>query len=222
MTNTPIAARDKFGAENPEKRLEINGRFWGVLRCGDSGPALVLIPETLGRADISWNQTNALQDRVRILALSYPETGSIEEWAGDICALMDLHGVDTATVLGFSLGGYVAQYLAGAHTGRLENLVTANTLHSAAILSRIAPYNTDMDAKPIDALRRGFTDGMAVWAKEAPLAHELIELLILEVTDRIPEVELRMRMNALKHGPELPPAGLEKSNTSRSSRRTTG
>jgi len=212
MTNALIASRDAFSATHPEERIVVNGRLWGVFRVGDSGPALVLMPGTLGRADIFWNQIAALQDRVRILALTYPESGGVADWSADVCELMDMYGMDTVTVLGSSLGGYVAQYMAGTHADRIDNLVAANTLHSVAILSDIAPYNTDIDATPIDALRRGFNDGLAIWAAKAPHARDLIELLTLEVNGRIPEAELRMRLNALKHGPELAPAGLEKSN----------
>jgi len=212
MTNALIASRDAFSATHREERIVVNDRSWGVLRVGDSGPALVLMPGTLGRADIFWNQIEALQNRVRILALTYPETGGVADWSADICVLMDKYGIDTATVLGSSLGGYVAQYMAGTHAIRIDNLVAANTLHSVAILSDIAPYNTNMEAAPIDALRRGFNDGLAIWAAEAPHVRDLIELLTLEVNGRIPEAELRTRLNALKHGPELAPAGLEKSN----------
>ena len=60
MTNPLTTARDAFLADNPEQRLEVNSRTWGTIRTGDSGPALVLIPGTLGRADIFWQQIAAL------------------------------------------------------------------------------------------------------------------------------------------------------------------
>ena len=48
--NSLIAARDRFGASHPEQRVVVNGREWGVVEAGKAGPALLLIPGTLGCA----------------------------------------------------------------------------------------------------------------------------------------------------------------------------
>jgi pimeloyl-ACP methyl ester carboxylesterase len=210
MTNKLIKSHDEFCNAHPEVHVEINGRSWGVLQVGEIGPALVLLPGTLGRGDIFWNQIEALNNRVRILALSYPKDGSIEEWCEDICALMDANGMQKATILGSSLGGYIAQYIAASFTNRVDELIAANTLNTVDILSDLAPYNSDIAGTPIDDLREGFAAGMIPWAKEEPDRADLVELLMMEVSGRIPEAELKMRLNALKHGPELPPVTLGK------------
>ncbi len=98
MTNQLIAARDAFAAEHPEVRTNLNGRDWGVVDVGD-GPVLLLMPGTLGRGDIFWQQMLALKDRLKIIAVTYPESGGIAEWCSDLLALMDRLGVSRATVL---------------------------------------------------------------------------------------------------------------------------
>lgn len=207
MTNSLIAARDRFSAAHPEARIDLNGRDWGVRDVG-RGPDLLLIPGTLGRGDIFWNQIEALSDRLRIVAVSYPDTGGVADWAQDMVTLMDRLKIDTACVLGSSLGGYVAQYIAGHHPERMSRLVAANTLHSVVGLSERMPYALDLAAAPIDDLRAGFSTGLGAWADAHPDQRELVDLLLGESGGRILEAELRARLSALKHGPELPPVRL--------------
>lgn len=203
MTNPLISARDAFAAANPEQRITLNGNEWGYIDAGE-GPALVLIPGTLGRGDIFWQQIEALRGRLRIVAVTYPQTGGVAEWSDDLAALMDHLGIARASVLGSSLGGYLAQFFAATYPERTELLFAANTLHSAAGLSERPPYSSDLDAAPIEELRAGFGRGLGVWAETHPDQADLVELLMQEVGGRIPEPELRMRLKALKFAPELP------------------
>lgn len=203
MTNPLMAARDAFAARTPEQRIALDGREWGVVDAG-AGPALILIPGTLGRGDIFWQQIEALAGRLRVIAVTYPETGGIEAWSADIAALMDHLGLETAAVLGSSLGGYLAQYFAATHPERIDRLFAANTLHSAAGVGQRMPYALDLDAAPIADLRAGFGQALTGWAESHPDQADLVALLLAEVGGRIPEPELRMRLKALKTAPELP------------------
>jgi len=214
MTNPLIAARDEFAARHPERREVLNARDWGVIDSGSGGagggdrPALLLIPGTLGRADIFWQQIAALAPHLRVIAVSYPASGGIADWAGDLCALLDARGIGRAAVLGSSLGGYLAQYLAGAHPDRVSHLFAANTLDSAAGVASRQPYAQDLDHAPIADLRAGFQGAMQAWGQAHPEQIDMVEFLLAEVGGRIPEAEMRARLNALKRGPELPPVGL--------------
>lgn len=208
MSNPLIAARDAFATRNPEGRETLNACDWGVIDTGGPGPALLLIPGTLGRADIFWQQIDALAPRLRVIAVSYPAQGGIVDWAGDLCALLDARGIDRAAVLGSSLGGYVAQYMAGAHPSRVSHLFAANTLDTVTGIDTRQPYAQDLDHAPIDTLRAGFLDAMRAWGQAQPDQIDLVNFLIAEVGGRIPEEEMRARLNALKRGPELPPVTL--------------
>jgi len=203
MTNPLINDRDRFAAANPETRVILNGRNWGVLDVG-AGPVLLLIPGTLGRGDIFWHQIEALSDRMRIVAVSYPDGGGIKDWAADLAELFDQLHIESASVLGSSLGGYLAQYFAGTYPTKIVKLFAANTLHSVKGLDQRAPYSMDLETSPIDELRAGFGNGLKAWAKVHPDQSDLVELLLQESDGRILESELRARLNALKTGPELP------------------
>ena len=208
MTNALIASRDRFAAANPEERVVVAGREWGVVDTGGAGPALLLIPGTLGRGDIFWQQIEALRGRARMLAVTYPATGGIAEWADDLAALMTDRGIDRAVVVVSSLGGYLAQYMAAVHAGRVERLVAANTLCSVALVRQVPPYSSDLDNGPIGELRDGFGKGLRAWAASHPEQADLVALLLAEVGGRIPEPELRTRLNGIKRAPELPAVGI--------------
>lgn len=206
MTNQLISNRDAFSETTPEKRITVNNREWGVIHCPGPGncPILVLLPGTLGRADIFWHQIDALKNRVNILALSYPDAGSVAGWVQDISALMKMHEFSNATLLGSSLGGFVAQYFAATLPHKIENLIAANTLSSVAGLNQFPPYSLDLNATPIETIRQGFASGMNASLNDNPERADLVELLLREVGGRITEHELRARLKALKFGPELP------------------
>ncbi|MDQ0313608.1 alpha/beta fold hydrolase [Amorphus orientalis] len=204
MTNSLIADRDAFSREHPEARDDLNGRDWGVLEVGDRGPALLLVPGTLGRGDIFWQQMRALMDRVRIVAVSYPATGGVDEWADDLATLLDRRGIDRATVLGSSLGGLLVQFLAARHPDKVERLLPANTLVSTDAARSRPPYTSDLDTAPIEELRAGFAIGLGQWGATHPEQADLVELLLGEVSGRISEPELRSRLKGIKTAPPRP------------------
>ena len=210
MTNPLIVDRDRFASVHPEQRVTVNGREWGMIAAGDTGPALLLIPGTLGRADIFWQQIEALKDRARILAVTYPRSGGVPEWSGDLAELMRRQNIARATVLGSSLGGYQAQHFAATHPQMTERLIAANTLASVADIKTRPPYSSDLDNGSIEELRAGFGSGLRAWGETHPDQAGLVELLMAEQGGRIPEPELRARLNALKHGPDLPPVTLDR------------
>ena len=207
MTNPLIESRDAFAKRHPEQRITLNGRDWGFLDIGD-GPALILIPGTLGRSDIFWQQIDALSGQLRILSTSYPDSGGVADWANDIVVLMDARGIERATILGSSLGGFLAQYVAGARPDRVDQLIAANTLHSVDGLDQRPPYAFDLENTPINTLRDGFGTGLERWRELHPDQSDLVDLLLMEVGGHIPEPELRRRLAALKHGPVLPASGV--------------
>lgn len=210
MTLDLIGARDAFAARCPEVPVTVGGRKWGMISVGKSGPALVLIPGTLGRADIFWQQIDALSDRARILALTYPATHDIHEWTDDIARIMDRQGVDSATVLGSSLGGYVVQAFSARHTDRTDGLIAANTLSTVAEVSKAPPYSADLARAPLAMLRGGFQQAISASGIARPETRPLVDLLLKEVGGRIPGRHLRARLMALKHAPPLDPCPLPK------------
>jgi pimeloyl-ACP methyl ester carboxylesterase len=99
----------------------------------------------------------------RLIAFDYPGVGRSAPWRGrrmsfaglaDVTArFMAAAGVTGADVLGWSMGGFVAQQLAVRHPGSVRRLVLAGTNPggSAAVLGAPADQRLDSDPDPSDA-----------------------------------------------------------------------
>lgn len=80
-------------------------------------------------------QTSALASRYRCIAVDARGFGqsaaappfSMDRYADDVAAVLDALGVERATVVGLSMGGYVAFALWRRHSGRVRGLVLADT-----------------------------------------------------------------------------------------------
>jgi pimeloyl-ACP methyl ester carboxylesterase len=166
---------------------------------------LLLLPGTLGRADIFWQQIDALRGRAQILSVSYPDAYDMRDWADDICQLLDQEKWTGVTVLGSSLGGYFAQFLVNTLPEYFSTLIAANTLCDVSVFRNLPPYNTDILTTPIDELRQGWREGLRARETSCHAQAELIELLLTEVNGRIPPEELKARLAALKEAPALGP-----------------
>ena len=109
---------------------------WRVIQTRGSGkraPVLVMLPGTLGTAEIFWNQIAALGKRVRIVSVTYPEIGDIKRLADGLAALLDRLGVDKASFVGSSLGGFLGQWFAARHPERTRALVLVEPMPREAL-----------------------------------------------------------------------------------------
>jgi len=104
-----------------------------------SGPALVLL-HAFPFDRRMWSQQMArLSDTRRVIAVDLRGFGesplwgepTLDELGDDVVATLDALGVPMATVLGLSMGGYVALSLAERHRARLAALVLADTRAAA-------------------------------------------------------------------------------------------
>ncbi len=89
-----------------------------------------------GGYDIWWQQIEALQERYRIIALTYPPVHSLTELSRGIMAILEQEQVARFNVVGSSLGGYLAQYLVAKQPGSIVKAVFANTFPPNDIIIR--------------------------------------------------------------------------------------
>lgn len=201
--NLLVQSRSGFLANHPEQTRILNGRKWGYIQTGSIGPCLLLLPGTLGRADVFWQQIEALQDKARIISLSYPEETGIENWASDIVLLLEQENWTGVTVLGSSLGGYLAQYLINQYPDGFSKLIAANTLCDAGDIKNKPPYSLDISNIEIEQLRKPWAANVEAGKVEHPERSDMTDLLLAEINGRIPALELKSRLLALKHAPKL-------------------
>jgi pimeloyl-ACP methyl ester carboxylesterase len=123
------------------------------------GPPLVLLTGTASTL-AEWDPAllGLLAAEHRLIMLDYPGLGHSGPWRGrsfdsladQVDALLERIGVERAAVLGWSMGGFVAQRLAVRHPDRISHLVLAGTNPGgpAAVLGTRRAQRIDSDPDP--------------------------------------------------------------------------
>ena len=70
---------EEFRRRHRERAVRAGGQSWRVIETkGPRGaPVLVMLPGTLGTAEIFWNQIAALKGRVRVVSVTYPAVSEL-------------------------------------------------------------------------------------------------------------------------------------------------
>jgi pimeloyl-ACP methyl ester carboxylesterase len=105
----------------------VDGVDWEYLVKGDRQETILFLHGMTGSYDIWWQQIEALQSDYRVIAVTYPAVNTLAEMEKGVLAILDREGVEKFNVVGTSLGGYFAQYLAAKHPDRVQKAVFANT-----------------------------------------------------------------------------------------------
>jgi 3-oxoadipate enol-lactonase len=130
-------ARARNGRRAVSTRVARNGSVAIAYDVRGQGPPLVLI-QGLGVGRWGWEPVvDRLARRFRVITIDNRGVGasdaprgsySTRVMASDVVAVLDDAGVESAGVVGTSLGGMVAQELALAHPERVERLVLVATI----------------------------------------------------------------------------------------------
>lgn len=126
------------------------------------GPPLVMLMGT-GSTMAEWDPAllRLLARERRLILFDYPGVGLSGPWRGRsfgslaeaVAGLMKAIRLPRADVLGWSMGGFVAQRLAIDHPGRVSHLILAGTNPggSRTVLGTPATQETDSDPNPSNA-----------------------------------------------------------------------
>jgi pimeloyl-ACP methyl ester carboxylesterase len=113
------------------RKAEVAGQVWPYIDTRGQGPALVLLPGSVGTCEMFFKQIAALGRELRLIAVSYPALSDPAQLADGLAGLLDRLGLARASVLGSSFGGYWAQYFGLRHAARVETLFLGNTFITA-------------------------------------------------------------------------------------------
>lgn len=116
---------EQFRRRHTVRSIDVDGSPWPYLDAG-SGPCVVLLPGAQGTAEIFHKQF-ALADRLRLVSVTYPAETDGAKLADGLAAFLDHLGIARASVVGTSLGGYVAQLFAVRHPARVDRLLLTCT-----------------------------------------------------------------------------------------------
>jgi 3-oxoadipate enol-lactonase len=98
----------------------------------------------------------------------------IENFSTDLIGLMDFLNIQKAVIVGLSIGGIIAQYLAIHHPKRIERLILSNT---APKVGSEAGWNTRIETVKKDGIASIADNIMKVWFSENFRNNRIEELL---------------------------------------------
>ena len=180
---------------------------WRVIETrggGKSAPVLVMLPGTLGTAEIFWNQIQALGKRVRIVSVTYPEIGDIKRLADGLAALLDRLGVEKASFVGSSLGGFLGQWFAARHPERVERLFIGNSLIDPKKVNPARRKPAALRRLPGKAHRQIVLGSVETWSEPEPIFTELKTILRHSGTRLLSARALKARVMAVASSKAVP------------------
>lgn len=122
-----VQSLENFNAQ-AEKTIEVNGVSWHYIVRGKKGRQVLLFLHGMGGAyDIWWQQINALENDFNIISLTLPAVNSLEQTFEGINAILAVEQVGKLSIIGSSMGGYIAQNFLKESPERLNKLVLGNT-----------------------------------------------------------------------------------------------
>ena len=146
MPKNLIAARDGFAKAHPERRFSVNGRDWGGIRIGDTGPALLLIP---GQTESWWGYEEAmprLAEHFQVFAVDLRGQGrstrtpgryTLDTMGNDLVRFIDTVIGRPTLVSGLSSGGVLSAWLSAY--ARPGQVVAALYEDPPLFASQVAP-----------------------------------------------------------------------------------
>jgi len=206
---------EEFRRRHRERTVRAGGQSWRVIETkGPRGaPVLVMLPGTLGTAEIFWNQIAALKGRVRVVSVTYPAVGDIFKLADGLAALFDKLGIEKASVIGSSLGGYLGQWFAAQHPERVETLYIGNSLTDPMTVSPARQPAAALRRAPATAHQAIVLGSVETWPEPEPVFRRLKAILRHSGRKLISGATLKARVLAAATGKEVPPPVLPQART---------
>lgn len=201
----------EFRRHHRPKKLTIDGLVWQVIETkpkATNAPVLLMLPGTLGTAEIFWNQIAALGDRVRILSVTYPRIAEIERLADGLARLLDWAGVAKASVVGSSLGGFLGQWFAARHPDRVATLFIGNSLSDPGIVNPSGRPREALAGLPPTIHRDFILASVKSWPEPEPIFAELKAVLTESGTKLLTAQALKARVLAVQQASAVPKLAL--------------
>lgn len=139
---------DDFRSRYPTREISVDGTPWSYRTAG-TGSTVLLLHGMAGSADIWFQQIETLSSTHRVIAVTYPSVTSLAILRSGIEGVLTAEDIERYSVVGSSLGGYLAQYLVASSSDRITAAVFANTFppnpviaarsKNLATLARILP-----------------------------------------------------------------------------------
>lgn len=190
---------DELRRRWPVHHTTVGGHAIDVLRTDGGGLPVLWLPGAVGTVEMFVDPLLAWGARRTMVAVGYPALVDPQALAVAVLAAADAMSIERFDLVGTSLGGHVAQWVAAQAPARVGRLVLGNTFHDPAPMQsperRAALEARDADALKAETVAR--IDGMP----DSPLKR-LQQALVGPLQ---PAGQLRARMLAVQSARRPPP-----------------
>lgn len=196
-----------FRKKYPVQQIKVAGLTWGVIEAKPKKkgvPALLMLPGTLGTAEIWWNQIAALAGRVHLVSLTYPVISEIERLADGLAKLQDHLGIEKASVVGSSLGGFLAQWYAARHPHKVDSIIIGNSLSDPNLLNPTGRPREGLADLPGSVHRAFILDSVRSWPESSPAIATLKAVLLHSGEKLLSAKALKARVLAIQQATVVP------------------
>ena len=186
----------------PAATVQVQGREVEIVRTPGKGRPVVFLPGAQGTAETFYKQLLAWGGQRPLVSVTYPGLTDGAQLADFTAAVADALDLESFDLVGTSLGGYVAQWVAVRHPQRLHRVVVGNSFQdptpSQSPEKRQAVEGRDADTIKAEALAR----------VQASPDGELKAVQLDLMGKRQPADLLRSRMLAVQVAVPVPPLGV--------------
>lgn len=126
---------DKLESRYAWSSLDSGGSTWRWLDTAAPGPAVVLLPGSLGDGAMFVRTLLSLGERLRLIAVTYPAQSQPDSLSAGLKAVCEHLALPPAVVVGSSFAAWWAQYFALHHPEQVRKLVIGNGFTDASDLA---------------------------------------------------------------------------------------
>lgn len=112
----------------PRKSINFNNKEWTYLVGGQGEKTIFFAHGMGGSYYMWWQQYFDLEKDYKVISYELPRgVNSLEEASQGILAIVDAEKIDKFSIVGTSMGGYIAQYVVNKAPERIDKAVFSNT-----------------------------------------------------------------------------------------------
>lgn len=135
---TVVALLSSFRRRSSLKRFKAGRITWRYYDTGSGREAVLFLHGMGGAGDIWFQQIEALNNNFRCIAVTYPPVPTLDMLRAGIQGILEQENISRVNLVGSSMGGYLAQFLAGSNPELVKRVVLANTFPPNEVISRRA------------------------------------------------------------------------------------
>jgi pimeloyl-ACP methyl ester carboxylesterase len=133
-----VANLSAFRRKNTFKRFKAGRLTWVYYDVGAKNDVILFLHGMGASGDIWFQQIETLKDRHRCIAVSYPPAPNLDLLRAGIIGILEQENISRLSVVGSSLGGYLAQFLMAKDPALIHKAIWGNTFPPNRFISQRA------------------------------------------------------------------------------------